>query len=120
MDPRGWSKEAPIKTQSRIDTPARRIEAGEHYIAGVAWAPNLGISRVEVEVDTGGWQEAELTEPLSKDAWVQWRLLHDFGSGSHRIRVRATDTTGFVQGEAEVPPAPNGAEGWHTVAVTVT
>lgn len=117
--PRGWSKEAPIKTQSRIDTPGRRIEAGEHYIAGVAWAPNLGIARVEVEVDTGAWQEAELTEPLSEDAWVQWRLLHNFGAGSHRIRVRATDATGFVQGENQVPPAPNGAEGWHTVSVTV-
>ena len=117
--PRGWSKEAPIKTQSRIDTPGRRIEPGEHYIAGVAWAPNVGIARVEVEVDTAGWQEAELTEPLSEDAWVQWRLLHDFGPGSHRIRVRATDATGFTQRENEVPPAPNGAEGWHTVSVTV-
>jgi DMSO/TMAO reductase YedYZ molybdopterin-dependent catalytic subunit len=117
--PRGWSKEAPVKTQSRIDTPGRRIEAGEHYIAGVAWAPNVGITRVEVEVDDGGWQEAELTEPLSEDAWVQWRLLYNFGSGSHRIRVRATDATGFTQGENLVPPAPNGAEGWHTVSVTV-
>ena len=118
--PRGWSKEAPIKTQSRIDTPGRRIEAGEHYIAGIAWAPDLGIAKVEVEVDTAGWQEAELTEPLSKDAWVQWRLLHDFGTGSHRIRVRATDASGFVQGENPVAPAPNGAEGWHTIAVTVS
>ena len=117
--PRGWSKEAPIKTQSRIDTPGRRIEAGEHYIAGVAWAPNVGITRVEIEVDTGGWQAAELSEPLSGDAWVQWRLLYNFGPGSHRIRVRATDATGFTQGERQVPPAPNGAEGWHTVSVTV-
>ncbi len=118
--PRGWSKEAPIKTQSRIDTPGRRIEPGEHYIAGVAWAPNVGIARVEVEVDTGGWQEAQLTEPLSEDAWVQWRLLYNFGSGSHRIRVRATDATGFTQGENQIPPAPNGAEGWHTISVTVS
>ena len=117
--PRGWSKEAPIKTQSRIDTPTRRLTAGEHFIAGVAWAPNIGIAKVEVEVDTGGWQAAELSEPLSDDAWIQWRLLHDFSSGSHRIRVRATDATGFVQGENEVPPAPNGAEGWHTVVVNV-
>jgi DMSO/TMAO reductase YedYZ molybdopterin-dependent catalytic subunit len=117
--PRGWSKEAPIKTQSRIDTPGRRIEPGEHYIAGVAWAPNVGITTVEVEVDTAGWQEAELTEPLSEDAWVQWRLLYDFGPGSHRIRVRATDATGFTQRENRVAPAPNGAEGWHTVSVTV-
>jgi DMSO/TMAO reductase YedYZ molybdopterin-dependent catalytic subunit len=118
--PRGWSKEAPIKTQSRIDTPLGRIQAGEHYIAGVAWSPNVGIARVEVEIDTGGWQPAELTDPLSGDAWVQWRLLYNFGTGSHRIRVRATDSTGFTQSEREVPPAPNGAEGWHTVSVTVT
>ncbi len=117
--PRGWSKEAPIKTQSRIDTPGGRIEAGEHQIAGVAWAPNVGIARVEVEVDTGGWQVAELSEPLSEDAWVQWRLPYNFGTGSHRIRVRATDATGYTQGENQVPPAPNGAEGWHTVSVTV-
>ena len=117
--PRGWSKEAPIKTQSRIDTPAGRIEAGEHYIAGIAWAPNLGIAGVEVEVDTDGWQPAELTQPLSEDAWIQWRLLYDFGPGSHQIRVRATDTSGFVQGKNRVPPAPNGAEGWHTISVTV-
>ena len=117
--PRGWSKEAPIKTQSRIDTPGRRIEAGQHYIAGVAWAPNVGIARVEVEVDTGGWQQAELTEPLSGDAWIQWRLPYDFGLGSHQIRVRATDATGFTQSENQIPPAPNGAEGWHTVSVTV-
>ena len=119
--PRGWSKEAPIKTQSRIDTPGGRIEAGEHYIAGVAWAPNVGIARVEVEVDTGGWQAAELTRTVCrKTPGCNGGCLYDFGTGSHRIRVRATDATGFTQGENQVPPAPNGAEGWHTVSVTVS
>ncbi|MDR9451791.1 MAG: molybdopterin-binding oxidoreductase, partial [Acidimicrobiia bacterium] len=48
--PRGWAKEAPIKTQSRIDTPQSnaRVAAGLRPIAGVAWAPGRGISRVEV------------------------------------------------------------------------
>ncbi|HSL27297.1 MAG TPA: molybdopterin-dependent oxidoreductase, partial [Acidimicrobiia bacterium] len=45
--PRGWAKEAPVKTQSRIDTPRGRVGIGERYIAGVAWAPNRGVSRVE-------------------------------------------------------------------------
>lgn len=117
--PRGWSKEAPVKTQSRIDTPARgSIESGTRFIAGVAWAPHRGIDRVEVQLDNGSWMEAELSEPLSKDAWRQWRLSHDFTTGSHRIRVRATDGTGQTQSENERPPAPNGAEGWHTVVVT--
>jgi DMSO/TMAO reductase YedYZ molybdopterin-dependent catalytic subunit len=117
--PRGWSKEAPIKTQSRIDTPQRDFAAGSRTIAGVAWAPNVGIARVEVQIDNGAWMEAELTEPLSTDAWIQWKLDHDFSPGSHRLRVRATDATGFTQTETPVPPAPNGAEGWHTVVVTV-
>ncbi|MGH8926872.1 MAG: molybdopterin-dependent oxidoreductase, partial [Acidimicrobiia bacterium] len=116
--PRGWSKEAPIKTQSRIDTPVGRMDSGERFIAGVAWAPHRGISKVEVQIDNGEWTEAELSEPLSGDAWRQWRLSYDFVTGSHRIRVRATDGTGITQGEAPVPPAPNGAEGWHTVSVT--
>lgn len=116
--PRGWSKEGPIKIQSRIDVPRNNIAIGPRTIAGVAWAPNIGLAAVEVQVDSGDWIEAELSEALTKDAWIQWRLEADFAAGSHRIRVRATDTTGFTQPEAPVPPAPNGAEGWHTVTVT--
>ncbi len=117
--PRGWAKEAPIKTQSRIDTPrpASGLTAGVHPIAGVAWAPHLGIRRVEVQVDDGPWIEAELSSPLSKDAWVQWRIDHDFRPGRHSIRVRATDATGEVQDEQRRPPAPDGATGWHQVTV---
>ncbi|MGH9197568.1 MAG: hypothetical protein ACRD1T_17725, partial [Acidimicrobiia bacterium] len=100
-------------------TPARgSIESGTRFIAGVAWAPHRGIDRVEVQLDNGSWMEAELSDPLSKDAWRQWRLSHNFTTGSHRIRVRATDGTGQTQSENERPPAPNGAEGWHTVVVT--
>ncbi len=116
--PRGWSKEGPIKTQSRIDVPRHNIAPGPRTIAGVAWAPNIGIASVEVQVDDSAWTEAELSDPLTQDAWIQWRLEHDFSPGSHRIRVRATDQTGFTQTETPVPPAPNGAEGWHTITIT--
>jgi len=118
--PRGWAKEAPIKTQSRVDTPrpASGLTPGVHVIAGVAWAPHRGIRRVEVQVDDGPWIEAELSSPLSKDAWVQWRIDHDFRPGRHSIRVRATDSTGEVQDEQRRPPAPDGATGWHMVTVS--
>ena len=44
--PRGWAKQAPIKTQSRIDTPrsGQNVVAGPVAIAGVAWAPTRGIT----------------------------------------------------------------------------
>lgn len=117
--PRGWSKEGPIKTQSRIDTPRHSYTVGleERMIAGVAWAPNLGIARVEVQVDDGDWVEAELAEPLNDDTWRQWQTPWLPTEGSHQIRVRATDAGGYTQTPDLARPAPNGATGWHTIRV---
>jgi DMSO/TMAO reductase YedYZ molybdopterin-dependent catalytic subunit len=117
--PRGWSKEGPIKTQSRIDRPRNRskVEAGPFTLAGVSWAPTVGVDFVEVQIDGGEWQFAELSKPLSENSWVQWKLDAVLDEGEHIISVRATDATGFTQSEIEVPPAPNGAEGWHTIRV---
>jgi hypothetical protein len=39
--------------------------------------------------------------------------------GSHTITVRATDAEGVVQTQAQAPPAPDGATGWHTITVNV-
>jgi DMSO/TMAO reductase YedYZ molybdopterin-dependent catalytic subunit len=115
--PRGWSKEGPIKTQSRIDRPKNRrdVPIGPYTVAGVAWAPTREIAAVEVSLDGGPWRVAELSEPLSNDAWVQWRIEADLAEGDHTVTVRATDGTGFTQSESPVDPAPNGAEGWHQV-----
>jgi len=121
--PRGWAKEAPIKTQSRIDTPGEneRISPGQHVVAGVAWAPTRGISKVEVQLGEGQpWVEAELSEPLSENAWVQWKV--DWSAeveGRHILRCRATDGDGNLQTEEIAPPAPDGATGWHERSVVV-
>ena len=118
--PRGWAKEAPIKTQTRIDTPRPgRIAEGPRAIAGVAWAPNRGIERVEVRIDGGPWQEADLAASLDEDSWRQWSLVWTPTQGRHTIEARATDATGEVQTGVERPPAPDGASGYHTISVTV-
>lgn len=116
--PLGWAKEAPILTQSRIDTPRGSVSAGPVPIAGIAWAPDRGISRVEVAVD-GIWQDARLSAPISDATWVQWVLDWAATPGRHTIQVRATDGAGVVQDELSSPPAPDGARGWHTVSVQV-
>jgi DMSO/TMAO reductase YedYZ molybdopterin-dependent catalytic subunit len=117
--PLGWAKEAPILTQSRIDTPRGGVAAGQVAIAGVAWAPDRGISRVEVAVD-GVWRDARLSTPLSDTTWVQWVAEWAAEPGSHVLTVRATDGTGAVQTELTSPPAPDGARGYHTVSVQVS
>jgi DMSO/TMAO reductase YedYZ molybdopterin-dependent catalytic subunit len=115
--PLGWAKEAPILTQSRIDTPRGSVPAGRQAIAGVAWAPDRGISRVEVQVDGGTWRDADLSSPISEATWVQWVLRTELPVGRHELRVRATDGYGTLQEERSTRPAPDGARGWHTVRI---
>ncbi len=116
--PLGWAKEGPILTQSRIDTPRGNVTAGRIPVAGVAWAPDRGISRVEVGID-GEWRDAELSAPISAATWVQWLYPWDAAKGSHDISVRATDGSGVLQEEIRSRPAPDGARGWHTITVSV-
>ncbi|MEV0127469.1 molybdopterin-dependent oxidoreductase [Dactylosporangium sp. NPDC050688] len=118
---RGWARKGPIKTQSRIDTPrdGSNPAAGPVTIAGVAWAQHRGISKVEVRVDDGPWQEATLGAVPSIDTWRQWTLRWTATSGKHRLTVRATDNGGDTQTEAVAPPDPDGATGWHSVQVDV-
>jgi DMSO/TMAO reductase YedYZ molybdopterin-dependent catalytic subunit len=121
--PLGWAKDGPILTQSRIDTPSdgQSLAAGRVPIAGVAWAPDRGVAKVEVSIDGGAWQEAKLTTPISKATWVQWLVAWDApaGSADHTIEVRATDGSGVVQTADRTPPAPDGARGHHTIKVSI-
>jgi DMSO/TMAO reductase YedYZ molybdopterin-dependent catalytic subunit len=116
--PLGWAKEAPILTQSRIDTPRGRVGAGTVPVAGIAWAPDRGISKVEVAID-GEWHEARMSSPISDATWVQWVYDWEAAAGQHTVQVRATDGNGETQTEQRTPPAPDGARGWHSISVDV-
>ncbi len=117
--PRGWAAQAPIKTQSRIDVPrGGDIPAGTTTIAGVAWAQHRGIDAVEVQVDDQGWRQAKPAEVPGPDTWRQWSIQWDLTPGRHTISVRATDATGHTQTSNPAPPAPDGATGYHSIAVS--
>jgi DMSO/TMAO reductase YedYZ molybdopterin-dependent catalytic subunit len=119
--PRGWAKEGPIKTQSRIDVPrgGSTVDAGRVPVAGVAWAPTRSIEAVEVRIDDGRWERARLSGELSENAWVQWLYQWDAEPGQHRLQVRAIDGRGETQTGETAPPAPSGATGYHTIEVEV-
>jgi DMSO/TMAO reductase YedYZ molybdopterin-dependent catalytic subunit len=117
--PRGWAQQAPIKTQSRIDTPRGKATAGTVTVAGVAWAQHRGIDKVEVRVDDGPWQTATLADTVSVDTWRQWFWRWPATRGEHTLTVRATDSTGATQTGQEAPPEPDGATGWHSITVKV-
>jgi hypothetical protein len=96
------------------------VAAGRVPIAGVAWAPDRGVQRVEVRIDEGGWQEAQISTPISRATWVQWLYAWDATPGSHRVEVRATDGTGEPQTDQRTDPFPDGARGYDRVDVQVT
>jgi DMSO/TMAO reductase YedYZ molybdopterin-dependent catalytic subunit len=118
---RGWSQQAPIKTESRIDVPAggASLAPGRTPVAGVAWAQHRGIAAVEVRVDRGPWRQARLAAVPDIDTWRQWVWEWDATPGTHLIEARATDRTGYTQTAAVAPPEPNGASGYPTATVTV-
>jgi len=118
---RGYSAQAPIKTESRIDVPKplSQVEAGRITVAGVAWAPAKGIAKVEVSADNGPWQKATLAASGGIDTWRQWMWGWDARPGLHNLRVRATDNSGATQTPQRAYPVPNGASGWDSVVVTV-
>lgn len=117
---KGWSELGPVKTASRIDVPkdGDDVPAGELTVAGVAWLQHTGIEAVEVQVDGGPWQQAELASTPNVDTWVQWRAIVEVDEGEHQVRVRATDLGGEVQTGVVADVLPDGATGWHTIDVT--
>ena len=95
--PRGWAEQAPIKISSRIDVPDsfQKFDKGEIVIAGVAWAQHVGDRRVEVSIDGGDWQAADLSRRAVDQhlAPVALRLGCDRARrpASHEVKVRATE-----------------------------
>jgi DMSO/TMAO reductase YedYZ molybdopterin-dependent catalytic subunit len=119
---RTWSKEGPIKTQSRIDTvnDGENLSPGRIPIGGIAWAPHRGIERVEVSIDGGqSWNQARVAKQLDIDTWRQYVYDWDASPGEYTLMVRATDGEGVTQTAKQAPPHPSGASGYHTIGVTV-
>jgi len=118
---RGWSQQAPIKTESRIDVPAAgaTLRPGLTPVAGVAWAQHKGVAAVQVRVDGGPWHEARLAAVPDIDTWRQWVWEWQATPGNHLLEARATDQTGYTQTAVQAQPPPNGASGYPSAAVTV-
>jgi DMSO/TMAO reductase YedYZ molybdopterin-dependent catalytic subunit len=118
----GWTREANVKMTSRIDVPhdGDLLVARPSVIAGVAFAADKGIARVDVSTDGGQtWQAATLRRPLGALTWVLWELAWTPTGGQHVLVVRAIDQSGTVQTPAETPPLPDGATGYDAISVVV-
>jgi DMSO/TMAO reductase YedYZ molybdopterin-dependent catalytic subunit len=124
---RGWDPTATVRTQSTVDTgnsalgnpSAVRSDNGLVGLGGYAFAGARGISRVELRIDDGGWQPAQLKTPASDITWRPWRFAWTATTGDHVVSVRAFDGGGTQQPAELSPPHPAGASGWHTLRIHV-
>ena len=131
----GWDNDAKYQTGSTIVTPGdsfvrdKFVELGQANIlagsktpiAGIAFAGDRGIMKVEVSIDGGTtWENASLKDPLSGYTWVFWATeWNPPAKGDYRIMVRATDKTGNVQTATIQNAFPSGATGYDIVDITV-
>jgi DMSO/TMAO reductase YedYZ molybdopterin-dependent catalytic subunit len=122
---RGWSDVASVQTNSIVRQPGDldRLSAGSTPVFGVAFAGLRRITDVEVRLDDGDWTHADLLQDDSSLVWTQWSFDWPASSGRHKVAVRATDETGFVQtteGQSILSSAfPAGTDNIHAVVVTV-
>jgi DMSO/TMAO reductase YedYZ molybdopterin-dependent catalytic subunit len=119
---RGWGEQGPVKVASRIDVPGSgdEVDAGSVNVGGVAWRQHTGIEAVEVALDGGAWQPAQLAGVPSDDTWVQWAATLEVAEGDHELRVRAKEKGGDWQTGVERDVLPDGSTGWHTVDFTAS
>ncbi|MDX1658043.1 MAG: molybdopterin-dependent oxidoreductase [Nitriliruptorales bacterium] len=127
---RGWPRETVVPPpMARIDHPGEvgmppklpsRAEDVplDPWIVGTAWAPaHGGVARVDVRVDDGPWQPAELARSLGAASWRRWRRRVQLTPGRHDIAARCVTADGTVQDPVPTPPFPDGTTGHHTVSV---
>ena len=121
---RGWSDIAAYNTHVRIDTPssAPRLVDGKVFVAGIAFAGQRGISRVELSTDGGkAWTDAELEPPMGRHTWRRWRYVWTPPAPArYRLVARAIDGEGQVQTSVRRPPFPDGSTGYDSVEVGIT
>ena len=121
---RNWDAVAQVKATSVIDTVAvdHIIDDGGQMlvpVGGIAYSGDRGISKVEVRVDGGPWEEAQLRAPLSETTWVIWRYEWPFEAGDHTFEVRCAEGDGTPQIETSSPARPDGSSGIHSVEATL-
>ena len=115
---RGWSREAIVNPTSVVDAVATDsiLKDDGGYVVpvgGIAYSGAKMISKVEVSVNGGDWEEAQLRQPLSELTWVIWRYDWRFQEGEYRFEVRAYDGAGKLQSLDSRGTRPDGATGVH-------
>ena len=118
----GWGPNFTIPTRSQFVPDTLSVPAGAPVaVRGWAFGGDRGISRVEVSADAGAsWQEARIDRPGTRIGWTLWSYeWRPPGPGDYRLVVRSTDGLGQPQVAEYRDTAPEGATGYHSLALHI-
>ncbi len=123
----GWSDEAPVKVNSRIEYPQEgwTLPPNEAtWITGVAFADLSGVAAVDVSTNGGqSWHTADLLPGPNPTVWTAWGWQWAAPpAGRHVLQARATDGRGVAQHPIEGVLGgvfPDGTSGIHSVIIEV-
>lgn len=105
---RGWDEEALNQPNTLVVTPpdGSRLTEGEQVgFVGAAFAGDDPVASVEVSVDGGDWQPAQIDYEGGTDVWVIWSWSWTAVQGEHTVQVRAT-----TEGGRTTSPDPQGTD----------
>jgi DMSO/TMAO reductase YedYZ molybdopterin-dependent catalytic subunit len=107
--------EGKIQLASGFSFPrAGRLEAGPNELLGFAFGDGRTITAVEVSIDEGPWQAADIVYNGEDDdkpgyLWVLWRFDWWATRGLHEVKCRATYADGATQYEGQRFPYSGGS-----------
>jgi DMSO/TMAO reductase YedYZ molybdopterin-dependent catalytic subunit len=90
-------REMPVYSVITSPVPDAEVGAGEQTISGFAWSGYAGIDRIEISIDDGDWQDAEIVEEAGPTSWVRFEAPWSAEAGEHTLRSRATDQIALTQ-----------------------
>jgi DMSO/TMAO reductase YedYZ molybdopterin-dependent catalytic subunit len=120
----GWSYDAFILPNSRIDTPQDLSEVSTPTVtlAGIAYSGEAGIAKIEIGWDDlQEWHAAELARGPSPYTWTLWRWIGPaLAAGRHQMYARVTDNGGQMQIKPQAvnllgDTFPNGTSNMHSI-----
>jgi len=100
-----WEERSVTRIQLKSSIIRVTRNGRDHNITGFVLNDGTPLRSVEVKIDNGPWQRAEIDPASSKYSWklfnYTWR---DASAGEHTIVSRVTDVTGQVQATADQMP----------------
>lgn len=116
-----WEERSVTRIQLKSSIIRVTKNGNDHNITGFVLNDGTPLRSVEVKIDNGPWQQAEIDPASTKYSWKLFNFnWQNAGSGEHTIVSRVTDVTGQVQAtQDQMPEKPTRWENYAQFPRTV-